>query len=79
MMDSTSIVLLVVTASISFAIGRAIMHFRKKKQTANKQLLAELAAKTARNAPPGPPSNNKSKRKRQQQEQLARSQADQKR
>jgi hypothetical protein len=79
MMDTTSIVLLVVTASISFGIGRVIMHVRKKKQAANKQFLAELAAKAARNAPPGPPSNNKSKRKRQQQEQLARAQADQKR
>ena len=55
MMDTTSIVLLVVTASISFAIGRAIMYARKKKQAARQQLLADIAAKAARDAPPGPP------------------------
>ena len=70
MMDTTSVVLLLVTASISFAIGRAIMHLRKKKQAARQQLLADIAAKAAKDAPPGPPSNNKSKRKRENLAQL---------
>ena len=70
MMDTTSVVLLLVTASISFAIGRAIMHVRKKKQAARQQLLADIAAKAARDAPPGPPSNNKNKRKRENLAQL---------
>ena len=76
MMDTTSIVLLVVTASISFGVGRAIMHMRKKKQAAKTKLLAERAAQAARDAPQSPPSNNKSKRKREQQAQIARSRAD---
>ena len=67
MMDSTSVALLLVTASISFGIGRAIMTARKKKQAARQQLLADIAAKAASNAPPGPPSSNKSKRKRESQ------------
>ena len=70
MMDTTSVVLLLVTASISFAIGRAITHVRKKKHAARQQLLADIAAKAARDAPPGPPSNNKSKRKRENLAQL---------
>ena len=69
-MDTTSVVLLLVTASISFAVGRAIMHVRKKKQAARQKLLADIAAKAASDAPPGPPSNNKSKRKRENLAQL---------
>ena len=70
MIDTTSVALLLVTASISFAIGRAIMYARKKKQAARQQLLADIAAKAASDAPPGPPSNNKSKRKRENLAQL---------
>ena len=64
-METSSIILLVVSASISFALGRTILHFRnKKKQTKKDQALA-LRAKALRDAPPGPESKNKSKRKRE--------------
>ena len=63
-METSSIVLLVVSASISFAIGRTIMHFRKKKK-AEAQLRLEAKKKQAlRDAPPGSEPKNKSKRKR---------------
>ena len=84
-MDTTSVALLLVTASISFGIGRAIMTVRKKKQATRQQLLLDIAAKAASDAPLGPPSNNKSKRKREnlaqldkleRLEQVARSQKD---
>ena len=61
-METSHIVLLAVSASISFAIGRTIMHFRKKKK--NLQIL-QKAAKAMRDAPPEAASKNKSKRKRQ--------------
>ena len=75
MMDNTSIVLLVATASISFAIGRLIMHLRKRKKAAQQRVIDQRAAQALKDLPPGPPSNNKSKRKRQQQD-AERAQAD---
>ena len=77
MIDNTSIVLLVVTASISFAVGRFIMHLRKLKKASQQRRMDERTAQALRELPPEPPSNNKSKRKRQQQE-AARVQTDQK-
>ena len=74
MMDNTSIVLLVITASISFAIGRLIMHLRKRKKAAQQRIVDQRAAQALKDLPHGPPSNNKSKRKRQQQD-AARAQA----
>ena len=62
-METSSIILLAVSASISFALGRTIMHFRKKKKNADAQ---KIAAKALRDAPPEVESKNKSKRKRQQ-------------
>ena len=61
-METSSIILLAVSASISFALGRTIMHFRNKKKNAEAQKRAENAL---RNAPPEEESKNKSKRKRQ--------------
>ena len=61
-MEISHIVLLAVSASISFAIGRTIMHFRKKKKNLQTQ---QKAAKAIRDAPPEAASKNKSKRKRQ--------------
>ena len=61
-METSSIILLAVSASISFALGRTVMHFRNKKKNAEAQKRAENAL---RNAPPEAESKNKSKRKRQ--------------
>lgn len=63
-METSHIILLAVSASISFALGRTFMHFRKKKKIAEAQKRAE---KVLRDAPPEPESKNKSKRKRQLQ------------
>ncbi len=63
-METSSIILLVVSASISFALGRTILHFRNKKKQAKKEQMLALQAKALRDAPPGPESKNKSKRKR---------------
>ena len=76
-METKNIILLVVTASISFAIGRLIMHWRKRKKAAQQRVVDERAAQAKRDLPPELPSTNKSKRKRQQQE-AARVQTDQK-
>ena len=64
-METSHIILLVVSASISFAIGRTIMHFRKKKKHTEAQI---RAAKALRDAPPEAESKNKSKRRRQMQQ-----------
>ncbi len=64
-METSSIILLVVSASISFALGRTIMHFRNKKKKVAAQ---KLTAKALRGAPPEVESKNKSKRKRQLQQ-----------
>ncbi|MBC7649862.1 MAG: hypothetical protein H7197_12240, partial [Vitreoscilla sp.] len=64
-METSSIILLVVSASISFALGRTIMHFRNKKKNAEAQ---KRAAQALCDAPPEAESKNKSKRKRQLQQ-----------
>ena len=64
-METSSVILLVVSASISFAIGRTIMHFRKKKKSEEAQ---KAAARARRDARPEAESKNKSKRKRQLQQ-----------
>ncbi len=64
-METSHIILLVVSASISFAIGRVIMHMRKIKKNAEAQ---RRAANALRDAPPEAESKNKSKRKRQIQQ-----------
>ena len=64
-METSSVILLVVSASISFALGRTILHFRNQKKQSKKDAVLALQAKALRDAPPGPESKNKSKRKRQ--------------
>jgi mannitol-specific phosphotransferase system IIBC component len=66
-METSSIILLAVSASISFALGRTIMHFRNKKKNAEKERLQKRAAQALKDAPPEAASKNKSKRKRQMQ------------
>ena len=61
-METSHIILLAVSASISFALGRTIVHFRNKKKNAEAQ---KKAANALRNAPPEAESKNTSKRKRQ--------------
>ena len=64
-METSHIIFLTVSASISFVLGRTIMHFRKKKKAAEKVLIEKRAAQALRDVPPGPEPMNKSKRKRQ--------------
>ena len=63
-MEISSAILLIVSASISFALGRTILHFRNKKKQAKKKQELAMQAKALKDAPPGPESKNKSKRKR---------------
>ena len=64
-METSSIILLAVSASISFALGRTIMHFRNKKKNAEKVQVQQSAAKALRDKPHEAESKNKGKRKRQ--------------
>jgi hypothetical protein len=64
-METSSIILLLVSASISFAAGRVIVHFRSIKR---KRQALERQAQEKRDRPAEPESKNKSKRKRQLQE-----------
>jgi hypothetical protein len=66
-METSSIILLVVSASISFALGRTVLHFRNKKRKAEDEKSRLRHAQALRDEPPGPPSKNKAKRKRQAQ------------
>ena len=65
-METSSIVLLVISLVISFTIGRIFKRSRDKKRE-NEQQLYE--AKVLRDRPAEPESKNKSKRKRQLQQQ----------
>ena len=64
-METSSIVLVVVSSAISFGLGRTFVHFRDKKR---KQQALERGAQALRNQPVEPKSKNKSKRKRQLQQ-----------
>lgn len=64
-METSSIILLSVSAAMSFGLGRLFVRFRDKKR---KKRAQELAAKALRDQPPEIESRNKSKRKRQLQE-----------
>ena len=64
-MEISSIILLVVSASISFGLGRLVVHLRNKKRQSEKELADKRAAQARRNLPPEPESKNKAKRKRQ--------------
>ena len=65
-METSGIVLLVVSASISFGLGRGFVYFRNKKRKAAQALAQKRATQALRDAPPQAASKNKSKRKRQQ-------------
>jgi len=75
-METSSIILLAISASISFALGRTVVHFRNKKRKAQKDLADQQAARALREAPIGPESKNKAKRKRQMQMAARRSRED---
>ena len=64
-MDTSSILLLVVSASISFGLGRLFVYFRDKKRKAARDVALSQAAQAQRDAPPEAASKNKAKRKRQ--------------
>ena len=64
-METSSIILLTVSAAASFGLGRLFVRFRDKKK---KKLAQERAAKALRDQPPEIESRNKSKRKRQLQQ-----------
>lgn len=66
-METSGVILLVVSASISFGLGRVFVHFRDKKRQAKKEQIQKRAAQALRDAPPALESTNKGKRKRQQQ------------
>ena len=63
--DPASIILLVLTSVISFALGRFIVTYRAKKRQREAIARQERAL---RERPPEPESKNKSKRKRQLQQ-----------
>lgn len=63
--DPASILLLVLSSAISFALGRYIVTSRAKKRQREAARLQEMAL---RNRPPEAESKNKSKRKRQLQQ-----------
>ena len=64
-METTSIILLVVSASISFGLGRFVVHLRNKKRRSAQEQVSKQAARAHRSLPLGPESKNKAKRKRQ--------------
>ena len=64
-METSSIIFLLVSASISFAAGRVIVHFRNIKR---KRQALERQAQEKRDRPAEPEAKNKAKRKRQLQE-----------
>ena len=75
-MEISSIILLVVSASISFGLGRLVVHLRNKKRQSEKEQADKRAAQARRNLPPEPESKNKAKRKRQLRDEERGSQRD---
>ena len=63
-METSAVILLVVSCAISFGLGRTIVYFRNKKRA---EKAAKLAEEMERNRPEEPESKNKGKRKRQLQ------------
>lgn len=64
-METSSIILLVISSAVSFGMGRIFVHFRDKKREEQAQ---ERRARALRDRPPEGESKNKSKRKRQLQQ-----------
>ena len=67
-METSSIVFLVVSCAVSFALGRVFVHFRDKKRKIVQDQAKARAAQALRDQPPEPESRNKGKRKRQLQQ-----------
>ena len=57
MMETSSIIFLLVSGAISFGLGRIFLHLRNKKRC---RLAQERAAQTRRKQPPDIESRNKS-------------------
>lgn len=64
-MDTSSIIFLAVSASISFGLGRLFMHLRARKRKTLEEQSRKRTAQVLRNLPPEPESKNRAKRKRQ--------------
>jgi hypothetical protein len=64
-MDTSGIIFLAVSASISFGLGRLVMHLRARKRKALEKQAQQRADHALRNRPAEPESMNKAKRKRQ--------------
>ncbi|MFZ2389066.1 MAG: hypothetical protein WAW69_14800 [Polaromonas sp.] len=64
-METSSIILLVISSAVSFGLGRIFVHFRDKKREEQAQ---ERQARALRDRPPEGESKNKSKRRRQLQQ-----------
>lgn len=63
-METSSVILLSISAAASFGLGRIFVHFRDKKR---EKQARERAARVLREQAPEPASRNRSKRKRQLQ------------
>jgi cell division protein FtsN len=64
-METPGTILLVISAAISFGIGRLFVYFRDKKRKAATDEAQKRAALVLKDQPPEPESRNKAKRKRQ--------------
>lgn len=64
-METSGIILLVISSAVSFGLGRIVMHFRDKKR---EKQAHERQVRALRDRPPEVESKNKSKRKRQLQQ-----------
>lgn len=64
-MEPLALFIVVLSCTISFGLGRAFMHFRRKKRDRLQQKAAALAL---RNRPPEKVALNKAKRRRQLQQ-----------
>ncbi len=64
-METSHIILLVISSAVSFGLGRTFVHFRNKKRRETAQA---REAQALRDKPAEPESKNKSKRKRQLQQ-----------
>ena len=61
-METSSVIFLVISCAVSFALGRIFVHFRDKKRS---RLRLEREAEALRNRPAEKESLNRSKRSRQ--------------
>lgn len=64
-METSSIIILLISSAISFALGRTFVHFRNKKR---KERALAREAQALRDRPAEAESKNRSKRKRQLQQ-----------